>query len=56
MTLSVYYVKYNQFHADTKATAIPQLEELYSSGLDKDLDQWVFHPLRLNLMSILLYI
>ena len=24
------------------------------SGLDKDLDQWVFHPLLFNLMSILL--
>ena len=28
----------------------------YCSGLDKDLDQWVFHPLHLNLMSILLHI
>ena len=27
-----------------------------SSGLDKDLDQWVFHPLLFNLMSILLHI
>ena len=26
------------------------------SGLDKDLDQWVFHPLLFNLMSILLNI
>ena len=26
------------------------------SGLDKDLDQWVFHPLLFNLMSILLHI
>ena len=26
------------------------------SGLDKDLDQWVFHTLLFNLMSILLYI
>ena len=26
------------------------------SGLDKDLDQWVVHPLLLNLMSILLHI
>ena len=25
-----------------------------TSGLDKDLDQWVFHPLLFNLMSILL--
>ena len=25
-------------------------------GLDKDLDQWVFHPLLFNLMSILLHI
>ena len=25
------------------------------SGLDKDLDQWVFHPLLFNLMSILLH-
>ena len=25
-----------------------------SSGLDKDLDQWVFYPLLFNLMSILL--
>ena len=27
-----------------------------SSGLDKDLDQWVFQPLLFNLMSILLHI
>ena len=27
-----------------------------ASGLDKDLDQWVFHPLLLNSMSILLHI
>ena len=27
-----------------------------TSGLDKDLDQWVFHPLLFNLMSILLHI
>ena len=26
------------------------------SGLDKDLDQWVFHTILFNLMSILLYI
>ena len=26
------------------------------SGLDKDLDQWVFHPLLFNLMSIFLHI
>ena len=26
------------------------------SGLDKDLDQWVFLPLLFNLMSILLHI
>ena len=26
------------------------------SGLDKDLDQWVFQPLLFNLMSILLHI
>ena len=26
------------------------------SGLDKDLDQWVFHPLLFNLMSNLLHI
>ena len=26
------------------------------SGLDKDLDQWVFHPLLFNLKSILLHI
>ena len=26
------------------------------SGLDKDLDQWVFHPLLFNLMSILPYL
>ena len=26
------------------------------SGLDKDLDQWVFHPLLFDLMSILLQI
>ena len=26
------------------------------SGLDKDLDQWVFHPQLFNLMSILLFI
>ena len=25
-----------------------------NSGLDKDLDQWVFHPLLFNLLSILL--
>ena len=29
---------------------------LKNSGLDKDLDQWVFHPLLFNLMSILLHI
>ena len=29
---------------------------LMYSGLDKDLDQWVFHPLLFNLMSILLHI
>ena len=28
----------------------------YCSGLDKDLDQWVFHTLLFNLMSILLHI
>ena len=28
--------------------------QLVPSGLDKDLDQWVFHPLFFNLMSILL--
>ena len=27
---------------------------LQPSGLDKDLDQWVFHPLLFNSMSILL--
>ena len=27
-----------------------------TSGLDTDLDQWVFHPLLFNLMSILLHI
>ena len=26
------------------------------SGLDKDLDQWVFHPLLFHLISILLHI
>ena len=26
------------------------------NGLDKDLDQWVFHPLLFNWMSILLHI
>ena len=26
------------------------------SGLDKDFDQWVFHPLLFNLMCILLHI
>ena len=26
------------------------------TGLDKDLDQWVLHPLLFNLMSILLHI
>ena len=26
------------------------------SGLDKDLDQWIFYPLLFNLMSILLHI
>ena len=29
---------------------------LMYSGLDKNLDQWVFHPLLFNLMSILLHI
>ena len=28
----------------------------YCSGLEKDLDQWVFHTLLFNLMSILLLI
>ena len=26
------------------------------SGLDKDMEQWVFHPLLFNLMNILLHI
>ena len=28
----------------------------HDSGLDKDLDEWVFYPLLFNLMSILLRI
>ena len=31
------------------------LKAAFYSGLDKDLDQWVFHPLLFNLMSILLH-
>ena len=29
---------------------------VHHSGLDKDLDKWVFHPLLFNLMSFLLHI
>ena len=32
------------------------LEVQDTSGLDKDLDQWVFHPLLFHLMSISLHI
>ena len=35
---------------------IPGTNSRSISGLDKDLDQWVFHPLLFNLMSILLHI
>ena len=36
--------------------ALSHMSKLQSdnSGQDKDLDQWVFHPLLFNLMSILL--
>ena len=37
-------------------TVIAYGVEMTNSGLDKDLDQWVFHPLLINLMSILLHI
>ena len=35
---------------------IPNPKMAFISGLDKDLDQRVFHPLLFNLMSILLHI
>ena len=38
-----------------KATAADNKFCDFFSGLDKDLDQWVFHPLLFNLMSILLH-
>ena len=34
----------------------PHKQEVSHSGLDKDWDQWLFHPLLFNFMSILFHI
>ena len=43
-------------HCVVVASNTESTPNVFYSGLDKDLDQWVFHPLLFNLMIILLHI
>ena len=50
---TMYAVLYNLVHMSVTCFCMLKIA---SSGLDNDLDQWVFHPLLFKLISILLHI
>ena len=45
-------LSYNIYPKVAAETVFFVPHEVLASGLDKDLDRWVFHPLLFNLMSI----